>query len=84
MSDDAKLKLPDEFDSALLGHDWKGNRAVYSIESILETLMETQEWTLEECIEHFDHNIACAYLGEMTPLYVWTAPEGIDEWLQSS
>ena len=77
-----KLVLPEEFHCALVGNDSKQGRAVYSIEGILEVLMTEEGWTLEESIEHFDHNIECAYLGEMTPIYIWT--EGIEEWLEES
>jgi hypothetical protein len=27
---------------------------------------------MDEAIEYFDHNIGCAFVGDMTPLYVWT------------
>tara|TARA_B110000495_G_C23036272_1_gene619007 strand:+ start:2590 stop:2898 length:309 start_codon:yes stop_codon:yes gene_type:complete len=84
MTDLEKLKLPDEFDTALLGTDYSSQRATYSIEAILEVLMETQKWSYEESVEHFDHNIGCAYLGEQTPLYVWTSAEGIEEYLEKS
>ena len=27
---------------------------------------------MDEATEYFDHNIGCAFVGDMTPLYVWT------------
>lgn len=75
-SDDKPLKV-DGHDEAIIGQDYKQLRMVYSIERIIETLMIRDEMSMEEAIEYFDHNIGCAYVGEMTPIYVWT--EGIDE-----
>ena len=64
--------LADGFDDALIGADYGQNRAVYSIELMLQILMERDGMSLDEAIEYFDFNIGCAYVGELTPLYVWT------------
>ena len=77
-----KLILPKEFHGALIGYDSKKDRAVYSVEGIIETLMTDEEWDMETAMDHFYHNIECAYMGERTPLYVYT--EGIEEWLEES
>jgi hypothetical protein len=40
---------------------------------MLEKMMqEPDNMTMEEAIEYFDFNIGCAYVGEMTPIYIWT------------
>jgi len=64
--------LADGFDDALIGADYGQNRAVYSIELMLQILMERDGMSLDEAREYFDFNIGCAYVGEFTPLYVWT------------
>ena len=63
--------LADGFDDALIGADYGQNRAVYSIELMLQILMERDGMSLDEAREYFDFNIG-AYVGEPTPLYVWT------------
>ena len=62
----------DGLDQALIGKDYKRDRAVYSIEKIVEILQVRDNMTHDEAIEFFDFNIGGAYVGEMTPLYVWT------------
>jgi hypothetical protein len=65
--------LLDGFWDACLGGDYKDGKAVYSIEKILKILMKRDGMTEEEALEYFDFNIAGAYVGEMTPMYVWTS-----------
>ncbi len=45
---------------------------MYSIERMLAILMERDEMSMEDAMEYFSFNIGCAYVGEMTPMYVWT------------
>jgi hypothetical protein len=65
----------DGFDNAIIGVDYKQGKLVYSVELILEQLMEGSDMTLEEAIEYFDFNIGNAYVGEMTPLFIWRRDE---------
>ena len=60
----------DGFDDSILGYDTKG-RVVYSIDSILETLTERDEMSVEEAQEYFYFNIDGAYVGEYTPIYIY-------------
>ena len=60
----------DGFDASILGYDTKG-RVVYSVDSILETLMERDGMTYEEAREYFYFNIDGAYVGEYTPIYIY-------------
>jgi hypothetical protein len=62
--------LVDGHDNALAGYDIQG-RAIYLVENILETLTERDGMTHEEAIEFFDFNIAGAYVGEYTPIYIY-------------
>lgn len=64
--------LADGFDDALIGADYGQNRAVYSIEKMIDILIKRDGMSEEEAREYFDFNIGSAYVGELTPLYVWT------------
>ena len=62
--------LVDGHDDALAGYDTQG-RAVYRVDQIIHTLIERDNMTLEEAYEFFDFNIAGAYIGEYTPIYMY-------------
>ncbi len=62
----------DGFDEAIIGQEYNDGRYVYSIEGILEILMIRDDMTMEDAMEFFSFNIEGAYVGEMTPLYIWT------------
>ena len=68
---DEPLKA-DGFDDAVIGTCYNTGRIVYAIERMLVILMDRDDMSMEEAIEFFDFNIAGAYVGEMTPMYVWT------------
>ena len=75
IKDDEPLKA-DGFDEAIIGVDYKQGKYVYAIELMLEKMMVEDDMTMEEAIEYFDFNIGCAYVGEMTPIYIWTNIDG--------
>jgi len=62
----------DGFNEAIIGQEYHDGRYVYSIEGILEILMIRDDMTMEDAMEFFSFNIGGAYVGEMTPLYIWT------------
>lgn len=68
---DEDVIIVNGFDDCIIGKDFQKGRAVYSIEKIIEKQMIKNNWTLEESIENFDHNIGSAYVGEYTPVFVW-------------
>jgi len=43
----------------------------YSFEKILAVLMERDGMSREEATEFFDFNIACAWVGNGTPVYIY-------------
>jgi len=71
IQEDEPLKV-DGFNEAIIGQDYEMGRYVYSIERILEILMLRDDMTMEDAMEFFSFNIAGAYVGKMTPLYIWT------------
>ena len=62
--------LADGLDNALAGFDTQG-RAVYFANEIIGILRQRDDMTEEEAREFFEFNIACAYVGEYTPIYMW-------------
>lgn len=77
LNEDA-LFLPDEYDSCLKGHVFNKASgslvAVYDAFSIIKTLVEKNEWSEEDAVEYYEYNIEGAYLGENTPLFLYTDP----------
>lgn len=71
MNDSDALRA-DGFNQAIIGNEYHTNRVVYSIERMLQILIDRDGMSMEEAIEFFDFNIGGAYVGEMTPMYVWT------------
>ena len=65
-----EAKLADGFDDSILGYDTKG-RVIYSINSILDTLVDRDGMSYEDAGEYFSFNIECAYVGEYTPIYMY-------------
>ena len=65
-----RAMLVDGHDDALAGYDTQG-RAIYFIDAIIGRLMQRDGMTQEEAIEFFDFNIAGAYVGEYTPIYMY-------------
>lgn len=63
--------LADGFDSAIMGVVEVDNNYVvaYSTSKIIAKLV-AEGLTLEDAYDHFYYNIACAYLGPTTPIYV--------------
>ena len=65
-----RAMLVDGHDDALAGYDTQG-RAIYFIDHIVGTLMQRDGMTQDEAMEFFDFNIAGAYVGEYTPIYMY-------------
>ena len=65
-----KTLYADGLEEALLGVGTQFNRriAVYSKAKVMDILQKFM--TLEEAEEHFDYNIAGAYVGEHTPVFL--------------
>jgi SOS response regulatory protein OraA/RecX len=68
---DEEIMLLDDLDSAFIGLTTNNIRAVYSVQKIIDELMN-QGMSEEDAYEYFSFNIECAYVGEKTPIYVNT------------
>ena len=62
----------DGFNDAVIGTCYNTGRIVYSIERMLQILIDRDGMSMEDAMEYFSFNIGGAYVGEMTPMYVWT------------
>ena len=67
----------DGFDTALVGFGYQFNYpvAVYDKEKCLEILTERDGMSWEEAVEYFDFNVAGAWVGESTPVFLETEDE---------
>ena len=55
---------------ALVGVDDHSMRLVYSKSKIIQILINQEEMTEEDALDHYYYNIHGAYIGERTPIYV--------------
>lgn len=62
----------DGFEAALVGYVTQGNKilAAYGEEACINILMNRDGMTWDEAREHFDFNVAGAYVGENTPVFL--------------
>ena len=59
----------DGHDHAIMGYSTDG-RVIYSVDMIIEGLVEIDKMSWEEASEHFSFNIESASVGEYTPIYM--------------
>jgi len=67
--------LADGFEKALIGVAERinlGPVAAYDVEKILGILMERDGMEYSEALEFFEFNIKGAWMGEFTPVYIYT------------
>lgn len=65
-----ELIKADGFDDAVVGIEVNTFRLVYSIDKMIAIL--TKDMSYEDAIEHLDFNVFSAYVGERTPIYIYT------------
>lgn len=73
-SEDALFLTEDFYDEAIIGVDYSG-RIVYDVAKIIEVLQTADGMTEDEACEYFEYNIAGAYVGDMTPIFVYRTEE---------
>jgi hypothetical protein len=65
-----ELIKADNFDDAVVGIEVNTFRLVYSIDMMIAIL--TKDMSYEDAIEYLDFNVFSAYVGERTPIYIYT------------
>jgi hypothetical protein len=61
----------DGYDAAAIGVSTDG-RLVYSVEKMIEITVRDSDMTEVDAIEWLEYNTFNAYVGEMTPIWVYT------------
>jgi hypothetical protein len=67
--EDEEILIADGFDDAVIGIEDTSMRLIYSVTKCLEILMEVENMSLEDAIEHFEFNVSGSYVGEKTPIW---------------
>jgi hypothetical protein len=64
--------MADGFDKAIIGIGRQCNKklVIYDEDKCIQILMNQQKMSKDEAIAFFEFNVACAYLGEDTPVFV--------------
>jgi|TARA_R100001530_G_C4265769_1_gene141742 hypothetical protein len=64
--------IAEGFEKALIGFGYQFNNpvAVYSKDKCLHVLMERDGMSSDEALEYFDFNVAGAWMGESTPIFI--------------
>lgn len=73
VGDDQQVLLADGLEDAFIGIGSAFNAApvaIYNRDKVIEILMARDGMTLDEAYEFFDFNIAGAYVGESTPIFM--------------
>lgn len=64
-----EMLFADGYDDALIGYTDQGV-AVYSIQKIIRIMESDEDMNREDALDHFYYNMARAYGGEYTPIYI--------------
>ena len=60
----------DGFDEAIIGTDTNG-RIVYDINEMVQVLMRNDKMEEDVAMEYLEFNTLYAYVGEMTPVFIY-------------
>ena len=63
--------IADGFDEAIVGYTFQG-KLVYEIPKMVHILVKRDKMTVDDALEYLDYNVLGAYVGEMTPVYIYT------------
>jgi hypothetical protein len=66
---DEQLVIADGFDEAVIGIDVVGERIIYSVQKVLDILIERDGMDEQEAIDWYEYNMQSTYVGEHTPIW---------------
>jgi hypothetical protein len=71
MGEDEKILLADGLENAFMGvgRQFHHPVAIYSYKKVIKILMRSK-MSHEEAVEYFDYNIAGAFVGDQTPVFL--------------
>ena len=68
---DVAFLTADGFDGAIIGVEEIDMRVIYSVKRCIEILIQDEEMSEEDALEHFSYNVAGSYVGEKTPIWCY-------------
>ncbi len=71
---DQEFLTADGFDDAIIGVDVNSMRIVYSIDRCIDILI-LEGMSMEDAIEYMDFNVIGSYVGEQSPIFIYTFNE---------
>ena len=66
---DEQLAIADGFDEAVIGIDVVGERVIYSVQKVIDILMERDGMDEQDAIDWYEYNMQSTYVGEHTPIW---------------
>lgn len=66
---DEQLTIADGFDEAVIGIDVVGERIIYSVQKVIDILMERDGMDEQDAIDWYEYNMQSTYVGEHTPIW---------------
>lgn len=64
-----QLTIADGFDEAVIGIDVVGERIIYSVQGVIDILMERDGMDEQDAIDWYEYNMQSTYVGEHTPIW---------------
>ena len=71
MYPDEEILIADGFNDAIIGIDVNTMRLIYSVTKVIDIIMQDPDISEGDAYEHFEFNIAGAYMGEKTPIWCY-------------
>ena len=66
---DEQFTIADGFDEAVIGVDVVGERIIYSVQKVIDILMERDDMDEQDAIDWYEYNMQSTYVGEHTPIW---------------
>lgn len=63
------LTIADGFDEAVIGIDVNSERIIYSVQKVIDILMERDGMDEQDAIDWYEYNMQSTYVGEHTPIW---------------
>ena len=66
----SEVLLADGFEDAIVGQCCVSLRMIYSVEKMVQVLMDRDNMSSEDAMDYISYNCIGAYVGEMTPIWL--------------
>ena len=64
-----QFTIADGFDEAVIGVDVVGERIIYSVQKVIDILIERDGMDEQDAIDWYEYNMQSTYVGEHTPIW---------------